>query len=324
VTANGRMDDRPQGAPTVAEVPSRLAADLSREAFPVSVEIRPAMGVNPGAMLQQASLIKLAGAGYANIADPPVGRSRMASVLGAVLVQQQVGLEVTAHVAGRDRCLSDIQADLVDAHALGLRNVLCVRGAPRLTWAHGGARPGPGVGSLDLIRLLGDLNRGQDASGSQIGPPTSFFVGAAADPNAASPAAEVRTLRRKLAGGVQFLVTRPVFSLDLLEAFLERAEASVPVLMGVLPLTSLAHAEYLIHERGLAVPAPVRRRLADAGADSTRVGLEMAVELVDAARRHVQGVCVLPPQQRCDLASDLAARIRRLVGVANSCSVRGL
>jgi homocysteine S-methyltransferase len=93
------------------------------------------------------------------------------------------------------------------------------------------------------------MNEGLDATGNGIGEPTSFCYGAALDPLAPDPGREIERFQRKVAAGARWVQTQPVYDLQALDRFLERAGGSpVPVVVGVLPLHSFRHAEFLHNE----------------------------------------------------------------------------
>jgi homocysteine S-methyltransferase len=295
---------------------SRLARDLAGGRFAISVELTPPRGIDPRTMLAGARLLKEAGVDYANVTDSAMARLRMGVMSCAALVQQQVGLEAIAHFTCRDRNVMAIQSELIGAHALGIRNVLALRGDPPRVGDYPNATPVWDVNAVGLITILGNLNRGLDANGTPIGDGAGFLVGAAVNPGAEDLERELRLLRRKVAAGAHFIVTNPIYE----EASLERmreitAEVPVAVLVGVLPLRSVRQAEYLHHEvPGITVPEALRTRLERAGDRAAELGVELAVEFLEAARAHVQGAYVIPSGGRYDLAARVVTRTRELVG----------
>jgi homocysteine S-methyltransferase len=304
-------------APDAASAPrSRLARELGQGRFAVSVELTPPRGIDPRRMLEGARLLKEAGVDYANVTDSAMARLRMGVISCAALVQQQVGLEAIAHFTCRDRNVMAIQSELIGAHALGIRNILALRGDPPRVGDYPNATPVWDVNAVGLITILANLNRGLDANGTPIGERASFHIGAAVNPSAEDLEKELKLLRRKLAAGADFIVTNPIYeaaALDRLQAV--AADAQVPVLVGVLPLLSARQAEYLHNEvPGMSVPEPVRQRLEAAGERASELGVEMAVEFLEAARGHVQGAYVIPAAARYDLAARVVTRARELVG----------
>jgi methionine synthase / methylenetetrahydrofolate reductase(NADPH) len=294
---------------------SRLARELTQRRFAVSVELTPPRGIDPRRMLEGARLLKEAGVDYANVTDSAMARLRMGVISCAALVQQQVGLEAIAHFTCRDRNVMAIQSELIGAHALGIRNILALRGDPPRVGDYPDATPVWDVNAVGLITILANLNRGLDANGTPIGERASFHVGAAVNPSAEDLEKELRLLRRKLAAGADFIVTNPIYE----EAALDRlqviaTDTRVPVLVGVLPLLSVRQAEYLHNEvPGMTVPERLRQRLEKAGDRAPELGVDLAVEFLDAARSHVQGAYVIPAAARYDLAARVVTRTRELV-----------
>lgn len=307
---------RDAGEPRAATPGSRLAGELADGRFAISVELTPPRGIDPGRMLAGARLLKEAGVDYANVTDSAMARLRMGVMSCAALVQQQVGLETIAHFTCRDRNVMAIQSELIGAHALGIRNILALRGDPPRVGDYPNATPVWDVNAVGLITIIANLNRGLDANETPIGAHASFHIGAAVNPAAEDPERELRLLRRKIAAGANFVVTNPIYDPAAFDRLREiAAGARVPILVGVLPLLSPRQAEYLHHEvPGITVPDELRTRLAEAGERAPELGVELAVEFLEAARAHVQGAYVIPAQSRYDIAARIVSRTRELVG----------
>jgi len=299
-------------APAVGE---SLREKLAAGRLVVSVEIDPPKGLNPRRALEAAAMLKDAGADCINVGDSPRAQTRMSPLAFALLVQQRVGLETIVHFTTRDRNLAALQADLIGAQVWGLRNIFCLRGDPPAGGGYARAVAVWDVSTVGLIRVLKGLNEGVDWVGNSVGQPTSFFIGAAANPTAASLEAEMKLLRRKLAAGAEFLMTQAVYDVEALDRFLKAASGlKVPILLGVMPLHNLRHAEFLQNELvGVVVPEPVRERLRRAGENSLDEGMALARELLDAARGRVQGVYIMPSFGRYDLAAQLLGELRQSI-----------
>jgi homocysteine S-methyltransferase len=171
------------------------------------------------------------------------------------------------------------------------------------------------VDSLGLIDVLHGLNEGRDYNGIPVGRPTSFVIGARINPSAADFAHEVAVARRKLASGADFLVTPPVYDLDALQRLLEAIGPApgVPILLGIMPLRDVRHAEYLQNEvPEMAVPSGVLERMWQAGERGPAVGRDLACELLRQARERglVHGVLL---SSASGSASEMAGLLPRLV-----------
>jgi 5,10-methylenetetrahydrofolate reductase len=122
----------------------------------------------------------------------------------------------------------------------------------------------------------------------------------------------MKLLRRKLAAGADFIMTQAVYDVEALDRFLKAASGlKVPILLGVMPLHSLRHAEFLQNELvGIIVPEPVRERMRRAGENGLEEGITLARELMDAARGRVRGVYLMPSFGRYDVAAQLLRELR--------------
>jgi homocysteine S-methyltransferase len=311
-----RRQPREDEAVTTTVPTTRLAREMAQRRFAISVELTPPRGIDPGRMLAGAHLLKEAGVDYANVTDSAMARMRMGVIACAALVQQQVGLETIAHFTCRDRNVMAIQSELIGAHALGIRNIIALRGDPPRVGDNPTATAVWDVNAVGLITIIANLNRGLDANGTPIGEKAAFHVGAAVNPGAEDLERELRLLRRKIAAGADFVITNPIYDAGALERLREiAAEVRVPMLVGVLPLRSVRQAEYLHNEvPGISVPQALRDRLTRAGERAEELGVELAVDFLEAARAQVQGAYVIPSLGRYDLAARVVTRARELVG----------
>jgi homocysteine S-methyltransferase len=168
------------------------------------------------------------------------------------------------------------------------------------------------VDSIGLVNIVKNLNHGLDIGGNPIGSQTALLAGVGANPGALNLDEEIRRLEWKVQGGAEYIVTQPVFDLDLLENFLRRiGHIKIPVIAGIWPLTSYRNAELMVNE--LRVPVPERfmgrLRRAEGSEEARQEGVAIAREMVGHARRMVQGVQLSAPFGRYQMALDVAEAI---------------
>src|SRR5439155_1719799 len=166
---------------------------------------------------------------------------------------------------------------------------------------------------LDGCRRLNDAGVDViDVAGNAIGTPTGFTVGVALNLAAPDLDKEARILERKVAAGADFICTMPIYEPEALDRF-ERIMGGLPVpaLLGVLPLVSHRHAEFLHNELpGFAIPAWVRERMHQA-TDARQEGIRVAVQLMEAVRLRVGGVYLVPSFGRYDGVLELVRLARQ-------------
>ncbi len=310
------VDD--QGPAVEAPPPTGLATALAAGRFIVSVEIDPPRSVNIERTLRSAELIRDAGADLVNISDSAMARVRMGAMAVGFAIQRDLGLEVLIHFTTRDRNLMALESELLGAHALGIRDILALTGDPPTVGDYPGGTGIWDIDSIGLIGILGRLNRGEDQAGRAIGAPAGFTIACALDPTAADLDHELDRLTGKIEAGAQLIMTQPIYDVAQWQRFMERAAARfgdalpLPVLLGVLPLHTARHAEFLHNEvPGITIPDAVRAAMHSAGERGSEVGLEMALELLHAMRPLVDGTYIMPSFGRYEQSAELARRVRR-------------
>ncbi len=300
-----------------AEQPTLFAQKLASGKFCISVEMDPPRGLSTHKLLAGASLLAEAGADVINVADSPMARMRMSAWAVCDVVQRLVGVETALHFPTRGRNLLRVQGDLLAAHAIGLRNVFVVMGDPTSIGDYPEAMDNYDLVPSGVIKLIKQgFNHGVDHSGTSIGQPTNFFVGAALNLCPPDPEQEIRNLHRKVKAGADFLLTQPVYSPNDGSILLEKYEAKYgrldkPILAGVLPLVSAKHANFLYNEvPGIFIPEETLKRIEAAGDRGVNVGVELAVELIDQLKAWAGGVYIMPQFHRFDMIAEIIDAVK--------------
>ena len=253
-----------------------------------------------------------------DISDGARARLRMHPVAVARIVQEQVGIEVVAHISCRDRNIIGLQADLLSATALGVKNILAVTGDPAQIGDYPEATSVFDTDAIGLVHVLSKMNRGEDLGGNPIGGPPGFLIGTAFNPTAEDLDAEIDKLRRKTEAGAHAFWTQPVFEIGALEEALEKLEERdlhPRLLLGLMPLRSARQAEFLHHEvPGINIPQNVREKLAGLSPeDAPKYGVEVAQNLLAEAQPLVNGAYIMPPASAPDLAGDVMEAVSQSV-----------
>jgi methionine synthase / methylenetetrahydrofolate reductase (NADH) len=304
---------------TVQEQPTQFAQKLTSGGFAISVEMDPPRGLSTHKLLAGASLLAEAGADVINVADSPMARMRMSAWAVCDVVQRKVGVETTLHFPTRGRNLLRVQGDLLAAHALGIHNVFVVMGDPTSIGDYPEAMDNYDLVPSGLIKLIKQgFNVGVDHSGTSIGQPTNFFVGAALNLCPPDVEREIKNLHRKVNAGTDFFITQPIYRAEDGPALLERYEAKYgklnkPVLAGILPLVNVRHANFLHNEvPGISIPEETRKRVEAAG-DAERgvkAGVELAVELIHQLKAWAGGVYIMPQFSKFDMVAEIIEAIQ--------------
>ncbi|MBE2237205.1 MAG: bifunctional homocysteine S-methyltransferase/methylenetetrahydrofolate reductase [Caldilineaceae bacterium] len=293
-----------------AAQPTDVLRKLRAGKFVISVEVDPPRSFTAEKQIEGARHALRMGADAVNVADSPMARVRMSALSLCVQIQQQVGIESIVHFTTRDRSLMGLQADLIGAHALGVRNILALTGDPPSLGDTRQSTAVYDVDSIGLVRIINRFNDGVDVAGQEMGQKGGFTIAVACDPTRADLVQEVDRFHQKLSGGAHFTMTQPIFDPHLWSAFVQLYEARhgqfpVPVLIGVLPLQGHKHASFLHNEvPGITLSEHALERMRKAGANGRQEGVSMAQELLLELKElpYVQGVYLMPSFGRYETA----------------------
>jgi len=291
---------------------SALGAKIASGHFVAFVEILPPRGVDASREIAGAKLCAEQGIDCINVPDGPRASARMSAQVTAYLIQERANIEAVLHFCCRDRNILGIQSELLGAHALGIRNLLCITGDPPRMGTYPGATAVFDVDSIGLVNIVSNLNQGLDIGGNPTGSQTSFVIGVGANPGAVNLDEEVRRLELKVKAGAEYVVTQPVFDLALLEKFLKRIEGfQIPLIAGIWPLTSYRNAEFMVNELRVPVPRQSLERMREAASaeKARQEGVAIARDMVEAVRPVVQGVQISAPFGRYQMAIEVAEAI---------------
>lgn len=296
---------------------SQLSKKMAHGDFIIAVEMDPPKGLSTKKLLAGASLLADSGADVINVADSPMARMRMSPWAVCSLIQKYTNIETVLHFPTRGRNLLRVQGDLLAAHALGIRNVFVMMGDPTAIGDYPEANDNFDLVPSGVIKLIKQsFNVGLDHAGSEIGQPTTFFVGAALNLSANNRQLEVNHLFRKLHAGADFFLTQPVFDIEKTRHVINQirglAEGDhIRILVGILPLVTDRHANFLHNEvPGIFIPDSIKKRMQKSGDNSAATGIEIAIELISGLRDQINGVYLMPAFNRFDYAAEIIEKVR--------------
>ncbi len=296
--------------PVPAPKKSRLGAKLAEGKFVTFVEILPPRGTDASKEIAGARLCAAHGIDCINVPDGPRASARLSAQVACQMIQEQAGIEAVNHFCCRDRNILGIQSELLGSHAAGVRNLICITGDPPRMGVYPDATAVFDVDSIGLVNIVRNLNCGLDIGGTPMGSQTALLIGVGANPGALNLDEEIRRFEWKVRAGAEYVVTQPVFDLNLLERFIKRVEGTkIPVICGIWPLTSYRNAEFMVNELRVPVPEEYmdRMRRADSGESAREAGVAIAREMVAQVRPMVQGIQLSAPFGRYQMALDVAA-----------------
>ena len=253
------------------------------DAFTVTIEVVPPAGPDAEPLLRELSRLDQTAVGGYSVATNPVAKPRMSAMALCALIQQRTGTPAILHCTTRDHNRLSLQGLLWGARALGIASVLVTTGD---FVALGDRAMTSTVRDVDVFELI--------AMAREAGLRTGVVFDPRLEGDGLTQAAE--RLEKKAAAGAQFVVTQPIYDLPTAELVLAAtAPADIPKVMGILPLRTAKHAEFLHHKvAGITVPSDLRRRMQQS-ADPLAVGIANARNMLAIARDRFAGACVMPP-----------------------------
>ncbi len=258
------------------------------KSFVITTELGPVKGTLFQESLDKAKdYVSLDGI---NVHDCPMGNLRINAISMASLIQRDLEIEAIPHFTCRDRSLLGTQADLLGAHALGIRYILVTTGDPP---KHGPypSKPVYDYNTFELITLIKKMNSGVDYNDKEFGGNTDFKIACTAMPTARNLDREIEKMEKKINAGADFFQTQVVYDVNKAITFSEKARnLGKPILMGIMPLKSLKMARYVKDNvEGIDVPDEIIYSMEKEGS----TGIEIACNLIRDLYEYVDGIHIM-------------------------------
>ncbi|NJM61063.1 MAG: methylenetetrahydrofolate reductase [Oscillatoriales cyanobacterium RU_3_3] len=279
--------------------------------FIITAEVTPPKGGDISHTIAMAEILKNR-VHAINITDGSRAVLRMCPLaVSAILLQH--GIEPICQFACRDRNQIGLQADLMGAHALGIRNVLALTGDPVKAGDHTKAKGVFDFESVRLLQVIQKMNGGTDWNDKALTDGiTDLLSGLLSIRQCPSWSSLQSRFEKKLAAGAQFFQSQLVTDFEILDKFMHNIAAGCnkPILAGIFLLKSAKNAEFIKKNvPGVHIPQETIDRLAKAE-HPLQEGVKIAAEQVKLARQICQGVHMMAVKRE-----DLIPQILDLAGI---------
>jgi 5,10-methylenetetrahydrofolate reductase len=266
---------------------------LAAGKFVITSEIGPPKGTHVQEMLADAELVR-GRVDAINVTDLQSSVMRLGSMAVCHLLQEK-GLEAIFQVTCRDRNRLALQADLLSASVLGIKNVLALTGDYASLGDHPQAKPVFDLDSVNLLKVIKTLEGGTDMVGNALQGAPKFCIGAVVNPGGNPVEAQLFKMEKKIKAGATFFQTQAVYDVGAFENFMKRvAPFKVPVLAGIILLKSAGMARFMNKNvAGVFVPEPLIQKMAKAE-DRVKTSIEIGAELIRNLKGMCQGVHIMP------------------------------
>lgn len=278
-----------------------LREAINSKKFTITCELAPPKGTDVSNLTQMATLLKNQ-VDAVNLTDGQGGNMRMCPLAASVFLLRE-SVDVIWQITCRDRNRIALQADCLGATAIGIKNVLPMRGDDPKAGDHPDAKPVFDLETTELIKMLKSLNNGFDMSGKELKGKTDFFIGCTAHPNAPDLKKQKETLDQRFEIGASFIQTQICYEIDQIKRFLDSlGDLARKTILGITPLKGIKMANFMNEKVfGVSVPQKTMERL-EGSKDQRQEGLLIAKEIVDEIRNSsVGGIHVMAVGQENEL-----------------------
>lgn len=271
---------------------SKLKAAIESGRFVVTSELTPPKGTELGPLLDKAHALRDVVTAF-NLTDSHAARMAMAPMAAARRLLER-GAEPIVQMTSRDRNRLALQADMLGAHALGVRNLVFMGGDPPANGDHPEAKAVFDLSSSALLSAASALGRGEDLMGNSLAGSAEFLLGAVVNPGADNLAGELRRLEEKVEAGARFFQTQAVYDIGAYERFIEATrDMNLSLLTGIIPLKSPRMAQYMNSKvPGISIPDALIKEIGDTP-DRRATSVEIAARIIRQARPMANGVHIM-------------------------------
>ncbi|NLA84493.1 MAG: bifunctional homocysteine S-methyltransferase/methylenetetrahydrofolate reductase [Clostridiales bacterium] len=278
---------------------------LSAGRFTIAVELDPPFGIDMDKLISGARELKDAGVDAITVADSPMARAGVDSIIAAAKLKREVDIETIPHICCRDRNIIALKSAMVGAYIEGIRNLLIITGDPIASQERSEIKSVFNLNSMQLLDMADTMNQ-------EIFKDDPFYLGAALNLNVHNRETELKRMEQKINYGAKFFLTQPVYQEDAVE-YLKRIknEGKVKVLAGILPPVSYRNAVFLNNEvPGLRIPDHYIKRFSEnmSREEKQETGIGIAGEIIRFVRPYVDGIYFIAPFRRTDIIVEIIKR----------------
>ena len=253
-----------------------------------------------------------AGIDAVTLADNSLATVRVSNIAAASLIKQRYDIEPLVHVTCRDRNLIGLQSHLLGLSLIGVNEILAITGDPSKVGHLPGATNVYDVNSKGLTELALRFNKGINTDGDALKKHTNFNIAGAFDPNVRKLDGAIKRLEKKVASGMSYFITQPVYSKEkIIQVYEETKHLNTPFFIGIMPIASYNNALFLHNEvPGIKMSDDVLNQFKAVKDDKEKtkeLSLRLSKELIDTVHEYFNGLYIITPFQKVDYSLELAA-----------------
>ena len=251
------------------------------------------------------------------LADNSLATVRISNIAAASLIKQRYDIEPLVHITCRDRNLIGLQSHLLGLSLIGVNEILAITGDPSKVGHLPGSTNVYDVNSKGLTELALRFNQGINTDGDALKKHTNFNIAGAFDPNVRKLDGAVKRLEKKIASGMSYFITQPVYSKEkIIQVYEATKHLNIPIFIGIMPIASYNNALFLHNEvPGIKMSESVLNQFKAVKDDKEKtkeLSLRLSKDLIDTVHQYFNGLYNITPFQRVDYSLELAAYSRSI------------
>jgi homocysteine S-methyltransferase len=288
---------------------NEFSKKLSSGEFVLAVELDPPFDTKIQNIMEGAKICKANGVDLITVADSPMSKVRVDSVMISAKIKREIGIDAMPHICCRDKNINAIRSNVLAAHIEGIRNILAVTGDPVSSADKMDIKNVFNLNSFKLIELISQMNK-------DVFKEDKFKIGGALNLNVLNKDLELTRMYKKIERGATFFLTQPIYEDETIQ-FLSKIkrDKNIKILGGILPLVSYRNAQFINNELpGVNIP---KKYLDKFGMEMTReegekLGIEIAVEIAKNIINYVDGIYLMTPFNRFNMIVEIINKIKAL------------
>lgn len=246
------------------------------------------------------------------LADNSLATVRVSNIAAASIIKQRFNIEPLVHITCRDRNLIGLQSHLLGLSLIGVNEILAITGDPSKVGHLPGATNVYDVNSKGLTEIALRFNQGINTDGDALKKHTNFNIAGAFDPNVRKLDGAIKRLEKKVASGMSYFITQPVYSKEKIKQVYEATKhLNTPFFIGIMPIASYNNALFLHNEvPGIKMSEEVLNQFKAVKDDKEKtkeLSLRLSKELIDTVHEYFNGLYIITPFQKVDYSLELAA-----------------
>lgn len=279
---------------------------LNNGEFVIAVELDPPFDNSIEKIMKGAKVSFDNGVDLITIADSPMSKVRVDSVIIASKIKREIGIEVMPHICCRDKNMNALRSGILGAHIENIRNILAVTGDPIAITEKMEAKNVFNLNSFKLIELMKNMNE-------EVFCEDEINIGGAFNPNVLKPELEISRMYKKSDNGARFFLTQPIYDDKAIQVLKRiKHEGRVKILGGILPIVSYKNAQFLNNELpGVHIPQEYMSKFSQdmSREEAEEIGIELSVEIINKMKEHVNGIYLITPFNRIEMIMKIIERI---------------